>query len=97
MDIRAKKPEEMESEELVPLTPGLIRQYKGQHQPGIRSIQMAKIRSSTRGPGRLALAWIAFVAGATSLLALLALSLPCHCHSEGLDVAGRSHGRMGVR
>ena len=28
MDIRAKKPEEMESEELVPLTPGLIRQYK---------------------------------------------------------------------
>ena len=28
MDIRVKKPEEMESEELVPLTPGLIRQYK---------------------------------------------------------------------
>ena len=74
-----------------PLDTGTDPPVQGQHQPGIRSISLAKICSSTRRSGHLALAWFAFVVGAAPLFALFAISLSSSCYGEGLAAASRSY------
>ena len=58
---------------------------------GVFALPLAKVHPAAAGPRHLALAWCAFVAAATCLLALLALPISCYRRCEGLEVASGGH------
>lgn len=63
----------------------------GSLPPWLCSLSLAAICPSSSRSSALALAWIAFVVAATSLLAILAISISIDCISGSVEVTGTVH------